>query len=451
MQTVNPTTEAVLASYPEHSAQQLDAIVERARAAFADWRAFAVPERAVVLRAAAQRLREQQAMLAELMTAEMGKPIRQAKAEVEKCAWVCDYYADNGGRFLAPQPVATDARESSVRFDPLGVILGIMPWNFPLWQVLRFAAPTLMAGNVVLLKHATNVWGAASAIERLWQEAGLPSGAFAALFVDHEQTEALVGDRRVAGVSLTGSVRAGRRIGELAGRAIKPCVLELGGSDPCVVLADADVEAAAVGAVQGRLINSGQSCIAAKRFIVEAPIYAHFSDAVRAELAAVQVDDPKLESTDVGPLARRDLRDNLHRQVRESVERGAQCRLGGEVPSGAGFFYPPTLLTEVTEGMPAFDEETFGPLAAVVRANDAQEAIALANRSAFGLGASVWTRHERGLEVAERLEAGTVAINGIVKSDPRLPFGGVKDSGVGRELAQQGIHAFVNVKSVSAS
>ena len=355
------------------------------------------------------------------MTREMGKPIVQGEAEVEKCAWVCDYYAEQAAGFLAEQPRETDASKSYVRFDPLGVVLAVMPWNFPFWQVFRFAAPALMAGNGAVLKHASNVPRCALAIEEVFRESGFPRGLFATMLIESSAVAALIEDPRIVAVTLTGSDRAGSKVAEQAGRALKKTVLELGGSDPFIVLDDADVEAVA------------------DRFI------ARFVD----ELRSRRMGDPLARETQVGPQARVDLRDELHRQVEESIKRGARRLLGGEVPPGPGAFYPPTLLTAVDKGMPAFDEETFGPVAAVIRAKDEADAVRLANDSVFGLGASLWTRDRaRAERVAARIEAGAVFVNGLVKSDPRLPFGGIKRSGYGRELSEYGIREFVNIKSV---
>jgi succinate-semialdehyde dehydrogenase/glutarate-semialdehyde dehydrogenase len=401
------------------------------------------------MHAAARELRARRAEHALTMTREMGKPITQAESEVEKCAATCDYYAERAEAFLAAQPRETDASRSYVRFDPLGVVLAVMPWNFPFWQVFRFAAPALMAGNAAVLKHASNVPRCALQIEEVFHRAGFPDGLFRSVLVDSSAVKGLIADPRIAAVTLTGSERAGRAVAEQAGRVIKKTVLELGGSDPFIVLADADVDRAARAAAEARLINSGQSCIAAKRFVVVEPIADRFLERFKAELAARRVGDPTARETEVGPQARVDLRDQLHHQVEESIKRGARPLLGAKIPPGKGAFYPPTLLSSVERGMPAFDEETFGPVAAVVRAKDEADAIRLANDSAFGLGAALWTRDAgRAEHLAAQIEAGAVFVNGVVKSDPRLPFGGVKRSGYGRELSEYGIREFVNVKAV---
>jgi len=448
MRSINPATGELVAEYADYTDAEVERCVAAAFGVVPRWRALPVAKRAAMVGRVAEVLAARREDLALLMTREMGKPIREARAEVDKCAWVCRYYAEHGVAQLSPESVATDARESFVRFDPLGVVLAVMPWNFPLWQVFRFAAPALTAGNVGLLKHASNVSGCALAIESAFVESGLPPGTFASLLVGGDRVASLIADDRIAAVSLTGSTPAGRAVGAAAGEALKPSVLELGGSDPFIVLADADLEAAVRGAVLGRHINGGQSCIAAKRFIVEASVYDPFVAGLQRAIAALRLGDPESEATDVGPLARADLVGELHAQVEASVRQGARCLLGGQKLPPPGFFYPATLLVDVEPGMTVFEEETFGPVTAVTRVPDAGAAVQHANASRFGLGASLWTTPERGRELAREIESGHVAVNGIVKSDPRLPFGGVKESGYGRELARQGLHAFVNVKSV---
>ena len=449
MQSVNPATGETIGDYPETGPAEVAARLDRAAQAFEAWSRTPIAARADLMRRAAAALRADRDGLARLMTREMGKPIVAAEAEVDKCALGCDYFADHAASFLAPEPAPSDATRSLVRFDPLGAVLAVMPWNFPLWQVFRAAVPALMAGNVVVLKHASNVPGCALAIEAVFAKAGFPAGAFTTLLVPAARAEALVDHEAIRAVTLTGSEEAGRTIAARAGAALKKTVLELGGSDPFVVLADADPDAVALQAVIARVQNNGQSCIAAKRFIVEAPVAERFEQAFARRMAALVVGDPLDRATDVGPLARDDLRDTLDRQVRDSVAAGARLLTGGARRPGPGYFYAPTVLAGVTPGMVAFDEETFGPVAAVTRATDASEAIALANRSRFGLGASIWTGDPaRGETLARDVEAGLVFVNGIVKSDPRLPFGGVKASGHGRELSAVGIREFVNVKTV---
>ncbi|MBC8024348.1 MAG: NAD-dependent succinate-semialdehyde dehydrogenase [Burkholderiales bacterium] len=446
---INPATGQTVKVYRETAAAEVTAAIERAHETWKSWRGKPFAERAVLMRKAASVLRSRKDSLARLMASEMGKPLNQGVAEVEKCAWCCEYYADNAEAFLAPQDVKTEAARSYVAFDPVGVVLAVMPWNFPLWQVFRFAAPGLMAGNVALLKHASNVPGSALAIEEVFREAGFPEGCFRTLLISSGAVKSVIEHPLVRAVTLTGSTPAGRAVASQAGHVLKKTVLELGGSDAYLVLHDADIEAAAVTCVNSRLINGGQSCISAKRFIVESPVLKVFTDRFVALMKARKVGDPFAEGTDVGPLARRDLRDNLHDQVRRSVAGGAKLLLGGEVPAGEGAYYPPTVLANVKPGNPAFDEELFGPVAAIIEAKDEHEAIALANASAFGLGSAVFSKDlVRAERVARQIEAGDTHVNSFVTSDPRLPFGGVKESGYGRELGAFGIREFVNIKTI---
>ncbi len=449
MRAVNPATGELIREYPEHGEDGVARRLEQAEAAFASWRRFDFEERAGHLTSVADLLRENMADFARLMTEEMGKPISGAETEVEKCAWVCDFYAEHAESFLATETVATDASKSLVRYDPIGPVLAVMPWNFPFWQFFRFAAPALMAGNVAVLKHSSNVPGSALAIEAVFREAGLPEGVVTTLLVSSERAKELIGHPAIRAVTLTGSDRAGMEVAAEAGRRLKKTVLELGGSDPFIVLADADPVETGKQAARARTVNSGQSCIAAKRFIVEDDVAECFEDEFVRAMEGLRVGDPLDRNCEVGPLARQDLLDDLDDQVRRTVEAGAQLRTGGKRLPGDGWFYAPTVLTEVEPGMPAFDEETFGPVAAVIRARDASHAVELANRSNFGLGASIWTGDaSRGEHLAAEIESGSVFVNGIVKSDPRLPFGGVKSSGYGRELAEVGIREFVNIKTV---
>ncbi|NNE44206.1 MAG: NAD-dependent succinate-semialdehyde dehydrogenase [Gemmatimonadetes bacterium] len=447
--TRNPATGEVLKEYPEHAAGEVERRLAAAEAAFGPWRREDVAVRVAPLRRLGALLRERAPEYGRLMTEEMGKPLAQAVAEAEKCARAADFYAEHAADFLAPEPRETDRGRSFVRFDPLGVILGIMPWNFPFWQVVRFAAPTLAAGNTVLLKHAPSVTGCSLALERLFNEAGFPEGAYQSLLIADADAAPVIQDERVRGVSFTGSDRGGSEVAALAGRAVKTLVLELGGSDPFVVFEDADLDAAVDGAVAGRTLNSGQSCVAAKRFIVHESRAADFADALAERMQALVTGDPTDPATDVGPLARPDLRDHLARQVDESVAKGARLLCGGEALDRPGSFYAPTVLADVTPGMPAADEETFGPVAAVLSFRDEADAVRLANATPYGLASSIWTGDpERAARVVPRIDAGAVFVNDFVKSDPRLPFGGVKRSGYGRELSREGIREFVNAKTV---
>lgn len=447
--SVNPATGRPIRTYDELSPAAAAEAVKEAHSAWQAWRTTPFPDRSARMKRAAAILRDRKDGLARLMAIEMGKPLKQGVAEAEKCAWACDYYADNARTQLAPEPVDTGGSRSYVAFQPLGVVLAIMPWNFPLWQVFRFAAPALMAGNVGLLKHASNVPGCALAIEEILTQAGFPPGAFRTLLIGNQQVRAIIEHPLVRAVTLTGSTPAGKAVASEAGAVLKKTVLELGGSDPYVILEDADLESAARTCVEARLVNSGQSCIAAKRFIVVDGVREAFTSRFVALMKEKKTGDPLAEGTDVGPLARLGLRDGVHEQVRASIARGAKRLLGGEVPSGDGAFYPPTVLADVVPGMPAYDDEIFGPVAAIINARDEADAVRIANDTIFGLGAAVFTRDPaRGERVASALEAGTTVVNGSVASDPRLPFGGVKESGYGRELGSYGIKEFVNIKTV---
>lgn len=447
--STNPTTGERIRDFAEHTPGQLASLASAAARAFQSWRRLDFDARAVPLHAAARVLRAQRERFATLMAEEMGKPLAQGRAEIEKCAAGCEFFARNAAGWLSPEAVPTEARRSYVAFAPLGVVLAVMPWNFPFWQVFRAAAPALMAGNTMWLKHASNVTGCALACEAVFQEAGLPEGVFQTLRVGSSRVAELIAHPAVRAVTLTGSTPAGQAVAAEAGRWLKQTVLELGGSDPYVVLEDADVEAAAATCVAARLINSGQSCIAAKRFIVVESARARFQDAFVAALRRHQVGDPLREETTIGPMARHDLRDELERQSRESVTRGARVLFQGEAPPGPGAFFAPVVLADVRPGMPAYDEETFGPIAAIIAVRNEAEAIRVANDTAFGLGAAVFTGDPaRGERVAAELEAGSVFVNDFVRSDPRLPFGGVKQSGHGRELSRFGLREFVNVKTI---
>jgi succinate-semialdehyde dehydrogenase/glutarate-semialdehyde dehydrogenase len=449
IETLNPATGKTLATYPEHDRSGIDAALGQAVATYRTWRATPIAERAKLMTAAAGILRARKAELGLLATQEMGKTIVEAEAEVEKSAVGCDYYANHGHEHLADIAATSNAAESYIAFRPLGVLLAIMPWNFPYWQVFRAAAPALMAGNTVVLKHAANVTGCALEIERIFDAAGFPKGAFTTLVVSGKNMEAIVADPRIAAVTLTGSEGAGSSVAATAGKYLKKTVLELGGSDAYIVLADADVEAAAKMAVRARFQNNGQSCIAAKRFIVEDAVYDAFAAAFVTHTEALKAGDPEDRATILGPVAREDLRDGLDEQVRKTIAAGGKLLTGGKPLDGAGSYYAATIVGDVKPGMVMFDEETFGPAAALTRARDAEHAIELANDSPYGLGGNLWTRDiARGKEIAKRLESGAVFVNGMTASDPRLPFGGVKRSGYGRELSGFGIHEFVNIQTV---
>jgi succinate-semialdehyde dehydrogenase/glutarate-semialdehyde dehydrogenase len=450
--TYNPATGERLAEYPAFSDAEVDAALVNADAAQATWAALPIEERATVLRRVAAILREEIDELALLVTREMGKPLVEARAEVEKCATTCDYYADNAAGFLADEQVVTAADRSWISYEPVGVVLAVMPWNFPLWQVLRFAAPALMAGNAALLKHSPNTTGCALAVQRIVTAAGAPEGLFGALVVAEADvpavTQRLIADPRIGAVTITGSERAGRAVGAAAGDAIKKSVLELGGSDPFVVLADADLPQVAALAARGRLLNAGQSCISPKRLIVDASVAEEFTRLLVAEVEALVVGDPEAPGTNVGPMARADLRDGVHSQVQASVASGARVLTGGRPLDGTGTFYAPTVLTDVAPGQVAYDEEIFGPVAIVIVADGDDDAVRIANDTRFGLGASVWTTDaDRGVAVARRIRSGAAFVNALVASDPRMPFGGTRASGYGRELAAAGIREFVNVRT----
>ena len=447
--SVDPTTGQVFKNYELMPADEVAANVAQCQTAFLKWRDLGFADRASCLHRAAALLRQGAAEHAAIMAREMGKPMREGRAEVEKCALGCEHYAEHAARMLQPEPAATAASRSYVTFEPLGVLLAVMPWNFPFWQIFRFGAPALMAGNAILLKHAPNVPGCAFAIEQLFREAGAPEGLVRSLLVDTDTAGELIGHPVVQGVTLTGSPAAGRAVARQAGQALKKCVLELGGSDPYILLDDADVDDAVGKCIASRLLNGGQSCIAAKRFIVPKALRGRFEERCIAGMAAKKMGNPLDGSTDIGPLARLDLRDNLHRQVRLSIAAGARCLLGGKIPNGPGAFYPPTVLTDVARGMPAYGEELFGPVAAILPVADEEEAIETANDTAYGLGAAIFSSNpERAEKLAARLRCGSCFVNDFVRSDPALPFGGIKQSGFGRELGTYGIKEFVNVKSV---
>lgn len=447
--SINPATEEVLGQWPDHTAEDVERKLAIAEASFQTWKHTTIEERSRLFRVLATNLRNQSRTLGEIATREMGKTLSSAIAEVEKCALGCEYYADQTANFLAPEVVETDASRSEIRYQPMGPILAVMPWNFPFWQVMRFAIPTLMAGNVGVLKHASNVPQCALALETLFAEAGFPEGVFQTLLVRANIIESILRDPRIKGVSLTGSEAAGRDVGRIAGEEVKPSVLELGGSDPFIIFPDADLESALHTAVTARLQNNGQSCIAAKRFIVHKTIANAFLQKFTQAFESINIGDPMNESTQLGPLANQRARLDLDDQVKRSIAAGARLVTGGTCVGDKGFFYAPTILANVKHGIPAYHEELFGPVASVMTFETVPEAITLANDTAFGLGASVWTKDTDIKEQCIRdLDVGAVFVNGMVKSIPSLPFGGTKNSGYGRELSWEGMRAFVNVKTV---
>ena len=448
-QVISPVDGRLLKEIESWDESQIERAINGAHLAQPMWAARSFAERAIQLKAVGEQFRLQRESLARLITEEMGKLYKESLAEVDKCTWVCDYYAEHAEAFLADELIESDAGRSLVCYQPLGTILAVMPWNFPLWQVMRFAAPTLMAGNTGLLKHASNVPQCAIALEQVMRDAGLPEGVFSSLLIRASQVKRVIDDERVHAVALTGSTPAGKQVAAAAGGALKKCVLELGGSDPFVVLEDADIPSAVRGAVPSRYLNAGQSCIAAKRFIVVDAIAEQFLQHFKSEVEALNPGDPLDDDATLGPMARIDLRDELHQQVQTSIEQGAVVLTGCQPVVGPGAFYQPSILDQVEPGMLAYSDELFGPVAIVIRARDEEDAIRIANDSIFGLGGSVWTQNNaRGEHVARRIQAGAVFVNGMVKSDPRLPFGGIKQSGYGRELSLLGIREFVNAKTI---
>ena len=447
LKSINPTTGTIYYEVTEDSDDLLIKKLHSASEAFKDWRVLSFNERADYLKKFASALRDEKTSLANFMTREMGKPKKEAFPETEKCASCFDHYAANAERYLAREEIESDATKSWVQYVPLGTVLGILPWNAPLWLMSRVCAPALMAGNTVVIKHDPHVPGCAEALANIANKV-LPAGVLQFLFIETERVELVIRSKYIQAVSFTGSEKGGSKVAEIASSEIKPAVLELGGSDPAIVLADADLDLAVKTITTMRIINAGQSCIAAKRILVERSIYDDFLERFKDRLASLKVGDPDEDTTDVGPVAREDLRDLLHRQVTDTINAGARCLLGGEIPPGEGYFYPVTLLADVPTDSAAFCEEVFGPVASVAAVSDAKEAIAIANDSDFGLAGSVWTTTERGLEIARHLETGQVAINGLVKTDPRLPSGGIKHSGFGRELGPHGIKEFVNAQQI---
>lgn len=447
---INPVNNEKLRSYTEMNDREVDSIIEAVDEAHQQWKEVSFSRRRELMRNASTILKENIDQYARLMTEEMGKIYNQGISEVEKCAWVCEYYAENAEKFLQNENIETDASKSFVTYQPLGTVLAIMPWNFPLWQVFRFAAPGLMAGNTGVLKHASNVPGCAMAIEDVFKKAGFPDNVFRSLMIGSSKVDRVIENDKIKAVTITGSTGAGKAVAKKAGEVMKKAVLELGGSDPYVILADADLEETVKSCVTGRLINSGQSCIAAKRFIVVEEIADKFEEMFVEEMRSRKMGNPMDDDTAIGPMARTDLRDQIHQQVQKSIENGAKCILGGEIPDKKGAWYPATILKDVKPGMPAYEDEIFGPVASIIRVKDEDEAIRIANDTVFGLGAAVFTTDkEKGERIAStQLNAGCCFVNAFVKSDPRLPFGGVKQSGFGRELSHFGIKEFVNIKTV---
>ena len=448
--SINPANNKKINSYEEISKDSINQIIDSSFNTFLEWRNKSFSYRAKKMRHLAELLKQKKDLLGLLMTKEMGKPIKQSIAEAEKCAWVCEYYADNAEKFLSQKEIPTGSTKSFISFQPIGIVLAIMPWNFPFWQVFRFASPALMAGNVGILKHASNVQGCAIEIEKLFLEAGFPKFAFSNLVIGSKKVRNVIKNSKISAVTLTGSTPAGKSVASLAGSLLKKTVLELGGNDPYVILEDADLDNAVKSCIAGRMLNAGQSCIAAKRFIVVQSILKEFIDKVHNEIKKMKMGDPINPDINIGPMVNNIARDELHQQVLISIEKGAKLLFGGKIPQLDGAFYPPTLLVDVEPGMPAFDDELFGPVAVVISAKDQSHAIELANKTNFGLGAAIFTRDlDKGENIATKeLEAGSCFVNDFVKSDPRLPFGGIKESGYGRELSEFGIQEFVNIKSV---
>ena len=449
MKSINPANGKLIGEYAEHTVNECDEIVGKVHIAWKSWKKTTFAQRSVLMLSAAKILRTNKEMFARLMTDEMGKLITEAMAEVEKSAWVCEYYAENAAGFLQDEIIKTDASQSFVSFEPIGPVLAVMPWNFPFWQVFRFAAPALMAGNACVLKHASNVPACALAIEQIFKEAGFPENLFRTLMIPGRLVENVIKNDKIMAVTLTGSELAGSKVAELAGKYLKKTVLELGGSDPFIVLKDADLEKCAATAVFARMLNCGQSCIAAKRFIVENEVVEEFTALVKKRIEQLKPGDPSNTLTKFGPMARLDLVEEIDLQVQKSIKMGAKLVFGGKRVNREGFYYEPTLLTEITPDMPVFNEETFGPVLAIMAVGNAEEAINLANSSIYGLGGCIWTKDiEKGTNYARQIESGAVFVNGMTKSDPRLPFGGIKKSGYGRELSHYGIKEFVNIKTV---
>ncbi len=449
MISINPSNGEKIMEYAPYSQKEIEQILSEVHKSFVDWKESEFHFRQQCLQKLVQILRAEQSYLANLITEEMGKPITESFAEIEKCAWVCEYYAEHGASFLQDKTIQTEFSHSFVSYEPLGTILAVMPWNFPFWQVFRFLTPNLMAGNTSVLKHASNVTGCALKIEELVQKSGFPTHVFRTLVIQSSQVEYVIQHDSIQAVTLTGSEQAGSAVASIAGREIKKSVLELGGSDPFIVLDDANLDTCVHSAINARFLNAGQSCISAKRFIVSESILDTFVEKVTEKIQSLTIGDPKNSNTHIGPLAKPEFVDDLHQQVSESISMGATLVLGGQPISGHGFFYPPTLLRDCTEEMPVMNEETFGPVFSIISVKNVDEAITIANNSDLGLGACIWTENlEKGIQYAKQIESGAVFINDMTKSDPRLPFGGIKKSGYGRELSKEGIQEFVNIKTI---
>ena len=450
LKSINPATEELFAEFKEIDLSSIEEIIEESSNSQRKWAAVDISKRTQIISKIADFVRNNKEVFAEIITNEMGKPISESIAEVEKCAWLCDYYVENGSKFLAEQSISSDADKSFVSFEPLGVILGVMPWNFPFWQVFRFAVPAIIAGNAALVKHAPNVQASAIAIEKILHDCGIPKDLFRILMIDVDMIPNIISNKHVKAVSLTGSEFAGSKVAECSGKNLKKTVLELGGSDAFIVLSDADLSKCIDSAVKGRMLNNGQSCIAAKRFIVHEDVYDEFIAGLQKMIESLVVGNPMLSETQVGPLAREDILNKIENQVKESIKLGAELVYGGKRVYDSGYYYAPTILTNINQSMPVYNQETFGPVFSVFKFNDFDKMVELANDTDFGLGGSVWSKDkDKALSVARRIETGAVFINDFTKSDPRLPFGGVKNSGYGRELSEFGIKEFVNVKTIA--
>ena len=449
MKSINPYNNKLITEYPDHSLNEVKNILQKVDDEWQRWKNTSFSERSYLMKNVVKILRYENEYYAKLITSEMGKIIKESKAEIEKCAWLCEYYADNAEKMLQDELIPTDAHKSFVTFEPIGTVFAIMPWNFPFWQVLRFCIPTLMAGNTAVLKHSSNVPGCALAIEDIFVKAGFPANVFRSLMISAEFVESVIASNDIKAVTITGGLKAGSKVASQAGKYLKKSVLELGGSDPYIVLNDAEINKSCYTGISSRMLNAGQVCISAKRFIVEEGIADDFTEQQKSILENMIVGDPMNENTQMGPLAQKNLLDTINKQIQQSIKMGAELITGGKRINSDGFFFQPTLLTNVKKGMPVVDEETFGPVSVIIRVKNTEEAIKIANDTMYGLGASIWTKDiKKGEEIARKIEAGAVFVNGMTKSDPRLPFGGIKKSGYGRELSSYGIKEFLNIKTI---